>query len=255
MQLMTNKNPNNLSAELYDLVRLPLKGSALTDAELETINFLVQPGASILDVGAGTGRHAIALAKQGFKLSAIDSASRMLAVLQQKAEEENLAIKTIYADVLSFALPDRSFDLALLMWNTFNEIALTEQDAKRLLKVIKHSLIPNGYILLNIDNADTIDPEHFDFTTTTHHASEVYTLKWSTQSFDARTNTVTSREEITLTQNDGTVSKRTQALIKQRYWRKGELERLAQESGYTVQYLHVRGTDELYLLLTNDTTS
>lgn len=52
---------------------------------------LVPPGASILDIGAGTGNYALPLAQQGCDVTALDHSPDMLAVLQRKLERERVA--------------------------------------------------------------------------------------------------------------------------------------------------------------------
>ena len=52
---------------------------------------LVPPGASILDIGAGTGNYALPLAQQGCDVTALDHSPDMLAVLQRKLEQEGVA--------------------------------------------------------------------------------------------------------------------------------------------------------------------
>jgi len=46
---------------------------------------LLPHGASILDVGCGTGRHAIEFAKRGFAVTGLDLSSSMLAKATEKA--------------------------------------------------------------------------------------------------------------------------------------------------------------------------
>src|SRR5256885_1067329 len=45
-----------------------------------------------LDVGAGTGRHTLMLARRGIHVTAVDQSPEMLAIAQQKAQQEDLAI-------------------------------------------------------------------------------------------------------------------------------------------------------------------
>jgi len=40
--------------------------------------FALKPGAAILDVGCGTGRHSVELAKRGYKVTGIDLSAEML---------------------------------------------------------------------------------------------------------------------------------------------------------------------------------
>lgn len=62
---------------------------------------LPAPPARVLDVGAGTGFLSLALARQGFEVSALDIAPEMLAQLREKAAREELEIRTLEGDASS----------------------------------------------------------------------------------------------------------------------------------------------------------
>nr|HMS57161.1 methyltransferase domain-containing protein [Fimbriimonadaceae bacterium] len=54
------------------------------------VDFLVElfdllPGSHLLDMGCGTGRHAIEFAKRGFKVTGVDLSEGMLAVARKNA--------------------------------------------------------------------------------------------------------------------------------------------------------------------------
>ncbi len=74
--------------------------------------FPLSKGARILDVGCGTGRHSIELAKRGFIVTGIDISPGMLAVAKRKAEEANLQIDFIEADATTFETSN-TYDAAL----------------------------------------------------------------------------------------------------------------------------------------------
>lgn len=61
------------------------------------------PRGPILDVGAGTGRVTLALARAGRRLIALDRDGKLLATLQRRGE--GLAIETVCADARDFELP------------------------------------------------------------------------------------------------------------------------------------------------------
>lgn len=66
-------------------------------------------GKKILDVGAGTGRLAIVLAKTGAEITALDISEKMLAVLKQK----NSKIKTVVGDAENLPVADNYFDFII----------------------------------------------------------------------------------------------------------------------------------------------
>jgi SAM-dependent methyltransferase len=59
----------------------------------------------VLDVGAGTGRVALALARAGHAVTALDLDPVFLAELERRAGAAGVSVRTILADAAAFALP------------------------------------------------------------------------------------------------------------------------------------------------------
>jgi len=70
-------------------------------------------GRSILDVGTGTGRAALLLARNGARVTGLDASEPMLVVARQRASQENLTIEFVAGDAHAIAFPDRAFDVAI----------------------------------------------------------------------------------------------------------------------------------------------
>jgi 2-polyprenyl-3-methyl-5-hydroxy-6-metoxy-1,4-benzoquinol methylase len=68
---------------------------------------------SILDVGTGTGRAALLLARGGARVTAVDPAEAMLAVARQRAAAEQLTIRFETGDAHALGFPDRSYDVVV----------------------------------------------------------------------------------------------------------------------------------------------
>ncbi len=67
-------------------------------------------GTTALDVGCGTGRAALVLARLGARVTALDSSSEMLRVGRMNAEVAGLHIEFVPGDASSLVFPDASFD-------------------------------------------------------------------------------------------------------------------------------------------------
>lgn len=70
----------------------------------------------VLDVGAGIGRHALACARAGFEVAAIDASRTGLDELQRAAKAESLGIETQVAPFTAIPVEDASVD-HVLAWN------------------------------------------------------------------------------------------------------------------------------------------
>ena len=84
---------------------------------IETATALRLRGAeTALDLGAGVGRHALALARLGFRTTALDASASGLALIRDRAEAAGIALDTVAAPMTALPLPDASMDY-VLSWN------------------------------------------------------------------------------------------------------------------------------------------
>lgn len=105
-------------AETFEVRRFsgPI-GQLLADTQERVLaDFLAPlPGRTILDVGTGTGRAAIALARRGAEVTGLDASAEMLAVARRRADERQAAVRFIEGDAHRLAFPDRSFDAVVCL--------------------------------------------------------------------------------------------------------------------------------------------
>ena len=76
--------------------------------------FPLSKGATILDVGCGTGRHALELARRGYAVTGIDFSGGMLDVARAKAAVDGLQVRFVHADATLFE-SDARFDAAICL--------------------------------------------------------------------------------------------------------------------------------------------
>lgn len=102
----------------------------------------------VLDLGCGPGRHALPLARAGYRVRAVDTSARLLAELDRRAAEADLEVRCEQADMRKYRDPE-AFDLVVVMWTSFGYFE-DEVDHRRVLDNIRVSLRPGGRVLLDL---------------------------------------------------------------------------------------------------------
>jgi 2-polyprenyl-3-methyl-5-hydroxy-6-metoxy-1,4-benzoquinol methylase len=117
------------------------------------------PGDTILDVGCGTGRHSIELAKRGFKVTGLDLSEGMLQVARKHAQEAGVEVEWIQADATDFKL-EKKYDAALCLCEGAVGLIEKGEDAEQhdlaIFRNIAASLKPNAPFLMTALNAYSI---------------------------------------------------------------------------------------------------
>jgi ubiquinone/menaquinone biosynthesis C-methylase UbiE len=111
------------------------------------------PGpARLVDLGCGTGRLLVALAKVGWRVTGVDLSAEMLAVAGEKARAEGVDVELVQANLAELdALADAGFDHAACLFSTLGMVVGAE--ARR--RVVGHTfrlLRPGGRFVLHVHN-------------------------------------------------------------------------------------------------------
>ncbi|MDF2629578.1 MAG: Methyltransferase type 11 [Symbiobacteriaceae bacterium] len=105
--------------------------------------YLPPAPATVLDIGGGPGRYAIALAKQGYRPTLFDLTPNLLAFARVKAAEEGVELTDIICgNALHLPFPDASFDAVLLMGPLYH--LLEEADRRQAVQEAFRVLKPGG---------------------------------------------------------------------------------------------------------------
>jgi 2-polyprenyl-3-methyl-5-hydroxy-6-metoxy-1,4-benzoquinol methylase len=105
------------------------------------------PKGKALDIGGGEGRNSIFLAKNGFKVTAIDLSAEALEKLKNIAQENRLKVSTQVIDVRSFKFSPNQYSLIISI-STLD--FLKKSKAEEIIKKIKKSLVPEGIVYLSV---------------------------------------------------------------------------------------------------------
>jgi SAM-dependent methyltransferase len=105
----------------------------------------------ILDVGCGTGRHAIELTKRGYTVTGIDLSETQLARAREKAERNDLRIEFIRQDARNLSF-DNEFDVAIMLCEGGFPLMETDEMNYEILKSVARSLKKDGKFIFTTLN-------------------------------------------------------------------------------------------------------
>jgi len=105
---------------------------------------------NILELGSGTGGHAIPLAKRKYDMTGIDASEGMLKIAKQKTAKLGLKMNLQLCDIREFEF-GKKFDTVICMFAVFNYITETGDIVKTLRNVKKH-LNKGGLFIIDIWN-------------------------------------------------------------------------------------------------------
>ncbi|HKI88323.1 MAG TPA: class I SAM-dependent methyltransferase [Draconibacterium sp.] len=103
---------------------------------------------SVLDVGCGTGRHSIELAKRGYKVTGIDLSEDQLTAARNKALAAGVSVDFIQMDARKIQLSE-TFDLAIMLCEGGFSLMETDKENFEILKNVVATLNPGGKFIFN----------------------------------------------------------------------------------------------------------
>jgi len=106
----------------------------------------------VLELGCGTGRITIPIAREGYEIIGLDLSEKLLETARKKYKKENLNINWIKGDMRNFSL-DKKFNLIFVPFNTIHHI-LSLEDMEKVLKNIRKHLKQDGRFIVEFFNPD-----------------------------------------------------------------------------------------------------
>ena len=112
-------------------------------------------GAAILDIGCGTGRHTIALAERGYRMTGLDLSAAMLTKAAEKAQAAQLQVTLVHASATNFSFAER-FDAAIcLCEGAFGLLSQVDDPVEQPLAILNNvsrSLRPQAMAIFTVLN-------------------------------------------------------------------------------------------------------
>jgi 2-polyprenyl-3-methyl-5-hydroxy-6-metoxy-1,4-benzoquinol methylase len=105
----------------------------------------------IIDVGCGTGRHAIELSKRGYRITGIDLSESMLTRAREKAKKLNLKIDFQKHDARNLCFAGE-FDVAIMLCEGAFPLMETDEMNFEILKNVTKALKDNGKLIFTTLN-------------------------------------------------------------------------------------------------------
>jgi SAM-dependent methyltransferase len=233
---MRDSYDDPLIAELYDLDceqhsdDIPFYESLARDA-----------GGAALELGVGTGRVAVALARAGIAVSGIDSSEAMLGRARCRASDEGVAVELQRARMERFEL-GRSFGLIYAAFGTFHHL-LTEEAQRSCLASVALHLAPGGTFACDLrpllfedwEEGDSV-PLFHDWTRMLPGTGELVTKLRAVRN-DAASQTKREAQFFDIVASDGTLRRKTVEL-ELRYLGEGEIRSLVEAAGLAVEGIY-----------------
>ena len=192
-------------------------------------------GGPVLELGAGSARVSVALAKAGYAVTAVELSEEMIQRGRARLQEVGLQERVTYrqGDMREIRLSQR-FPLVIAPFNTLmHAYTLADQDAT--LQTVREHLEPGGRFAFDLYNPNfeenfgafgvlRLEPEWFHIT----DKGDLFLV----QHHDPDAQIITSHYYLDQVDEQG-ILKRQKRTLTQRYFTRFELERMLYQAGFT----------------------
>ncbi|MCX5976359.1 MAG: class I SAM-dependent methyltransferase [Coprothermobacterota bacterium] len=182
---------------------------------------------TILDLSCGDGTFAILLARQGFKVTGVDTSPWSLEYARSRAREEGLSIGFLLQDLRSLSSEFR-FDLATCWFDNLNALL----DGEELYKVfcnVQDVVQPGGLFLFEMNTIYGL-AVHWQWNQCYVHQESAEHFELHRPTYDYERNIATLR--VTRFQCKGELWQRAEEIVQERGYTLEELRQVIREAGW-----------------------
>ena len=139
----------------YLRIFLPMLPEERTAAEVNGVveRLGLAPGARLLDLCCGHGRHAVPLAQLGYRVTGLDRSRRLLDHAAVLAASHGQCVGLVAADMRRLPFADASFDAVINLFNAFGYLE-DEAEDELVLAEVARVLVPGGRFLQELANRE-----------------------------------------------------------------------------------------------------
>lgn len=142
---------------------------------------------SLLDLGCGTGNHAIHFAQKGIFVVGVDLSKDQIAIARRKAAKKALSIEFIVSDMTKIEL-DKQFDAAAIFFGGFGYLLIDEEIIQFFNNV--HRLVkPDGFLFFEFWHTLGVRPNSSHYTIAQEKNLKI--IRVNTTEFDIKTGIAT----------------------------------------------------------------
>jgi SAM-dependent methyltransferase len=122
----------------------------LREVEFVVDKLALPPGARVLDLACGRGRHSVELARRGFRVTGVDLSPRSLELAREAAAADGLDVEFVQLDMREIDF-DAEFDAAINLFTSFGYFESDKEDRGIVARVAR-ALRPGGGFVIDMNN-------------------------------------------------------------------------------------------------------
>lgn len=217
-------------AKLYDSFYSDKDYSAEVDyLEKLFTDFSLHPVNSLLDLGCGTGSHALILAERGYRVTGIDQSKEMIVHAREKIKTFRGSIRFEHEDIRNFSI-NESFNAAISMFAVMSYLK-TNDDVLNTLFCVNRHLNPGGLFIYDVWFGPAVLEQRPEIRKKSVLIDGVKTTRHATSELDLLRQIVQVKYRISADRS----SEDIQETHQMRFFFLNELELLAMMSGFSIQ--------------------
>jgi len=142
--------------------------NCFTKNTIAEVDFLIETlglsaGASVLDVGCGTGRHAIELARRGYRVTGVDISAGMLEQAKKDAQATGVQVQWRHENATAFTVNERFDGVICLCEGAFGLLGQGDDPTGQPLAILRRveaALQPSAKCLFTVLNGFAMARRH-----------------------------------------------------------------------------------------------